>query len=147
MTPQHLTALPTQFDHSRVPDHVAIIMDGNGRWATQRNLPRTEGHRRGAQTLKTILRCCRNWGIGALTVYAFSTENWRRPHSEVNFLLGLFEHLLQRELTELYQEGARVKFVGDLSVLPRSLQSTIQRSMVATANNAGGATHRCPQLW
>lgn len=137
MTTPLLTALPTPLNLQQVPYHVAIIMDGNGRWALQRNLPRTEGHRRGAQSLKTILSCCRDWGIGALTVYAFSTENWRRPRSEVNFLLGLFEHLLRRELAELCQEGVRLRYLGDLSLLPRSLQEVIQESVVSTATNPG----------
>lgn len=137
MSTQLLTALPTQLIAKKLPKHVAIIMDGNGRWASQRNRPRTEGHRQGAKNLKKMLRCCQDWGIQALTVYAFSTENWQRPWEEVSFLFGLFENLLRKELSELCESGVRVKFIGDLSLLPRSLQAEMHRSMMATANNPG----------
>ncbi len=110
-------------------------MDGNGRWATKQGLPRVAGHRQGAKTLKELLRCCKDWGIKALTVYAFSTENWRRPFAEVDFLLMLFEKLLKRELAQMHQEGVRVSFIGDLSPLPESLQNQIERSHIETASN------------
>ncbi|MGK7893599.1 MAG: polyprenyl diphosphate synthase, partial [Xenococcus sp. (in: cyanobacteria)] len=91
--------LPTDkvlsLDSHKLPQHVAVIMDGNGRWAKQQGLPRIEGHRRGANTLKAILRACNDWGINTLTAYAFSTENWGRPLTEVNFLMTLFEKLLR----------------------------------------------------
>ncbi len=132
---RHETSTPPTLEI--VPNHVAVIMDGNGRWAKQRNLPRTEGHRRGAQTLKKILRCCKDWGIQALTVYAFSTENWKRPVEEVHFLMGLFEHLIRKELAELCREGVKLKFIGDLTVLPPSLQTEMKASMEATAQNPG----------
>jgi undecaprenyl diphosphate synthase len=110
-------------------------MDGNGRWATSRGLPRIAGHRQGAKTLKELLRCCKDWGIKALTAYAFSTENWRRPVEEVDFLMHLFERLLRRELAQMHQEGVRISFIGDLSALPQSLQTQMQRSMAETLHN------------
>ena len=85
-----LQDLPVDLEAERLPHHVAVIMDGNGRWAQHRNLPRIMGHRRGVETLKELLRCCRDWGLKALTAYAFSSENWGRPLEEVNFLMTLF---------------------------------------------------------
>lgn len=134
-TPQPLVTLPAELDRHRLPCHVAVIMDGNGRWATRQHLPRIAGHRRGAKTLKDLLRCCKDWGIPILTAYAFSTENWRRPIEEVNFLMRLFERLLQRELHELQREEVRICFLGDLSALPPTLQQQMELAMNATANN------------
>lgn len=130
-----LSKLPMDLNPQRLPQHVAVIMDGNGRWATKQGLPRVAGHRQGARTLKELLRCCKDWGIKALTVYAFSTENWRRPFAEVDFLLMLFEKLLARELAQMHKEGVRVSFIGDLSALPKSLQNQIERSQIETAQN------------
>ncbi|WP_419756867.1 polyprenyl diphosphate synthase [Anabaena sp. FACHB-595] len=110
-------------------------MDGNGRWATSRGLPRIAGHRQGARTLKELLRCCKDWGIKALTAYAFSTENWQRPIEEVDFLMLLFERLLRRELSQMHREGVRISFIGDLTALPKSLQTEMERSMTETLNN------------
>lgn len=136
MTAKLLVKLPSELDRQRLPQHVAVIMDGNGRWAQQRGLPRIAGHRQGANTLKDLLRCCKDWGIPALTVYAFSTENWRRPLEEVSFLMGLFERLLRKELQEMNEEGVRISFAGDVSNLPEQLQVEAQRAMLATANNS-----------
>lgn len=135
MTAKLLQTLPTDLDLHCLPRHVAVIMDGNGRWAKQRGLPRIFGHRQGVDALKDFLRCCKDWGIKALTAYAFSTENWGRPLEEVDFLMVLFERMLRQELEEMSQEGVRISFVGDLEPLPQSLQEEIQRSMAATANN------------
>jgi len=110
-------------------------MDGNGRWANQRGLPRIAGHRQGAKVLKDLLRCCKDWGIGALTAYAFSTENWSRPTSEVDFLMVLFEKMLRKELKEMHTEGVRIRFIGDLSQLSPALQREIDRAMEETADN------------
>ncbi|PZV09144.1 MAG: isoprenyl transferase, partial [Leptolyngbya sp.] len=115
--------------------HVAVIMDGNGRWASQRGLPRVAGHRQGAKTVKELLRCCKDWGIGALTVYAFSTENWQRPIAEVTFLLRLFDRLLRRELAEMQRQGVQIRFLGDLSPLPESLQRLMQEAIALTRPN------------
>ncbi len=132
-----LQDLPVDLDVQRLPRHVAVIMDGNGRWANQRGLPRIMGHRRGVDTLKSLLRCCKDWGIEALTAYAFSTENWGRPLEEVEFLMTLFERVLRRELDEMMAEGVQIQFVGDLQALPTSLQSEIQRAVEATKRNSG----------
>ncbi|MBD2610511.1 isoprenyl transferase [Nostoc punctiforme FACHB-252] len=130
-----MTKLPADLNQQHLPQHIAVIMDGNGRWATQRGLPRIAGHRQGAKTLKELLRCCKHWGIKALTAYAFSTENWQRPVEEVDFLMLLFERLLRRELAQMHQEGVRISFIGDLSVLAKSLQREMERSMTETLNN------------
>ena len=131
-----LKKLPSDLDQDRLPKHVAVIMDGNGRWAKRRGLPRIMGHRQGVDALKELLRCCKDWGIQALTAYAFSTENWGRPHEEVDFLMTLFERVLMRELREMMEENVRIDFVGNLAALPRSLQSQIERSMDETRNNS-----------
>lgn len=128
---------PSDLDQDRLPRHVAVIMDGNGRWAKRRGLPRIMGHRQGVDALKDLLRCCKDWGIQALTAYAFSTENWGRPHEEVDFLMTLFERVLARELEEMKRENVRIQFVGNLAALPRSLQNQIERSMDDTRNNLG----------
>lgn len=135
MSYQMFNQLPVDLNPKLLPQHVAVIMDGNGRWAKSRNLPRIAGHRQGVRTLKEILRCCKDWGIQALTAYAFSTENWGRPFEEVEFLMRLFERSLRRELAEMHKEGVRISFIGDLSALPKSLQVQIDRAMTETANN------------
>ncbi|MEN9205267.1 MAG: polyprenyl diphosphate synthase [Thermostichales cyanobacterium SZTDM-1c_bins_54] len=127
--------LPPDLSPELLPRHVAVIMDGNGRWAQQRGLPRIMGHQRGVQTLKELLRCCKDWGIPALTTYAFSTENWGRPHEEVDFLMVLFERVLRAELREMRREGVRIRFVGDLTRLPGSLQREIERAVQLTQQN------------
>ncbi len=132
-----LQKLPTDLDQDRLPRHVAVIMDGNGRWAKRRGLPRIMGHRQGVDALKELLRCCNDWGIQALTAYAFSTENWGRPLEEVDFLMTLFERVLVRELQEMMKENVRIQFVGNLAALPRSLQQQIERSMTETQHNHG----------
>ncbi|HEY9862932.1 MAG TPA: polyprenyl diphosphate synthase [Candidatus Obscuribacterales bacterium] len=129
--------LPADLDQNRLPKHIAVIMDGNGRWAKRRGLPRTMGHRRGVDALKEALRCCRDWGVQALTAYAFSTENWGRPLEEVDFLMALFERVLMRELREMMEEEVRIQFVGNLAALPKSLQEKIDYSMEETKQNKG----------
>ncbi len=135
--PTVLRDLPADLQQERLPRHVAVIMDGNGRWAQHRGMPRLIGHRRGVDTLKELLRCCKDWGIRALTAYAFSTENWGRPLEEVEFLMTLFERVLRQELREMVAEGVRIQFVGNLQALPSSLQAEIERSMEETRNNPG----------
>ena len=139
MTAQLITTLSTDVNCNRakLPQHVAIIMDGNGRWAKQKGLPRIEGHRRGASALKEILRYCKDLGIKTLTAYAFSTENWGRPAGEVNFLMNLFERLLQKELKEMEEEEVCINFIGDLTPLPETLQQEMRLSMKRTKNNQG----------
>jgi undecaprenyl diphosphate synthase len=130
-----LSQLPTDLDPNQLPQHVAFIMDGNGRWAKQRGFPRIAGHRQGAKILKDLVRCCKDWGIPALTAYAFSTENWQRPLKEVEFLMRMFERLLRRELAQMDREGVRISFIGDLSVLADSLRQEIENAMAQTAQN------------
>ena len=132
---ERLPKLPTDLDHQRLPQHVAVIMDGNGRWATRQGLPRMAGHRRGARVLKELVRCCKDWGIQSLTAYAFSTENWERPTTEVNFLMALFERVLRKELQEMHAEGVRIQFIGDLEAFPRSLQRLMEQAMTETVGN------------
>ena len=136
MTAQLLTS-SSKTNLLKLPQHVAVIMDGNGRWAKQRGLPRIEGHRRGANALKEMLRYCKDLGIETLTAYAFSTENWGRPTGEVNFLMTLFERLLQKELKEMEAEEVCINFIGDLTPLPETLQQQMHHSMERTKNNQG----------
>ncbi len=138
MTPSYpfdLLQLPTDLDAQRLPRHVAVIMDGNGRWAQKRGKPRFFGHRQGVEAIRDLVRCCRDWGIPALTVFAFSTENWGRPAEEVNFLMGLFHEVLQRELQDLLAEGVCLRFIGELDGLPPALQAFTQHAMQLTAAN------------
>ena len=128
---------PEGLDPDRLPAHVAVIMDGNGRWAKARGLPRVMGHRAGVEALKTTLRLCSDWGVEALTAYAFSTENWSRPGDEVNFLMTLFESVLQRELQALEEEQVRIRFLGDLEALPTKLQTLIAEAKQRTSCNSG----------
>lgn len=133
--PTALQALPADLDAQRLPRHVAVIMDGNGRWARRQGLPRIMGHRRGVDALKELLRCCQDWGIQSLTAYAFSTENWGRPLEEVDFLMTLFQRVLRQELQEMIAEGVQIHFVGDLASLPSSLQAEIERAVSKTSQN------------
>ncbi len=119
-------------DPHRLPQHIAVIMDGNGRWATQRGLPRLAGHRQGAQTLKQILKSCRSLGIPMLTAYGFSTENWQRPAVEVDFLMSLFEQVLQEEIQSLTENQVQIQFLGEHQDLPRSLQKLIRQATQIT---------------
>jgi len=135
--PTVLQELPIDLQRDKLPRHVAVIMDGNGRWAKTRGMPRIMGHRRGVDALKDLLRCCRDWGIPALTAYAFSTENWGRPLEEVEFLMTLFERILRQELAEMMAENVKIRFVGNLDALPRSLYAEIEKSMIDTENNRG----------
>jgi len=129
--------LPKGLDRLRMPNHIAVIMDGNGRWAKRRGLPRKMGHTAGVEALKKTLNLSSNWGIGALTVYAFSTENWSRPSDEVNFLMTLFQSVLKRELTALKLKEVKINFLGDLDPLPIALKDLINESIESTLNNKG----------
>ena len=127
--------LSKEIDKKRIPEHVAIIMDGNGRWATKRGLPRSFGHNQGVSVLKEILKASKKLGCKILTVYAFSTENWSRPVKEVDFLINLFEKVLNKEIDELHQESVKINFIGDLSPFPETLKSIIKSSEALTQNN------------
>lgn len=123
-------------DTDRVPRHVAIIMDGNGRWAKKRFLPRFAGHRRGVETVRDAVRYCLERGIEYLTLFAFSSENWRRPTEEVTLLMQLFARALKQEVSKLERNGVRLKVVGDLSRFDPDLQALIRASEQQTAGNA-----------
>ncbi|OIQ58900.1 ditrans,polycis-undecaprenyl-diphosphate synthase [Moorella thermoacetica] len=124
-----------ELDRERLPRHLAIIMDGNGRWARSRGLPRLAGHRAGVESLRDIVRACVDWGIGILTVYAFSTENWKRPHEEVEGLMNLLVEYLRRELAELQREGVQVRAIGRLESLPQQAREELERARKETAAN------------
>lgn len=119
------------------PRHVAIIMDGNGRWARQRHLPRVEGHRAGAESAKAIIRAAGALGIDYLTLYAFSTENWNRPKSEVNTLMRYLVHYLKRETPDLNKNNVRLEAIGQIHRLPENVQKQLQKSREVLANNTG----------
>lgn len=119
----------------RKPRHVAIVMDGNGRWAARRGLPRLEGHRRGAEAVRRVVEACPDLGVDTLTLFAFSTENWRRPSHEVQGLMTLFRRYLRRDAAELAEKGVRLRFIGDRAPLDadiRSLMASVE------AQTAGG---------
>ena len=101
-----------------LPAHIAVIMDGNGRWAKKRNLPRIMGHKEGAKSVRVITENCAQLGIKYLTLYAFSTENWKRPTDEVGFLMNLMTEMMKREIRDLHQAGVRIHVLGDLSTVP-----------------------------
>ncbi len=132
-----IAPLPSSLDPRKMPEHIAVIMDGNGRWANAKNLPRAMGHTAGVDALKETLRLCSDWGIGVLTVYAFSTENWSRPKEEVNFLMTLFERVLKKELESLNDKKVSISFLGDLDQLPVRLQNLINEATHLTATNSG----------
>lgn len=120
-----------------VPQHVAIVMDGNGRWARQRMLPRSAGHRQGIQTVRRVCDAAEALGVKYLTVYAFSTENWRRPEAEVRGLMDLIRRTIRREVKELDRRGVQVRVSGDLPGLPDNVRSALEEGVAATAHNSG----------
>jgi undecaprenyl diphosphate synthase len=119
------------------PRHVAIIMDGNGRWAKARMLPRIAGHRQGAEVVRDTVSDCRELGISYLTIYAFSSENWKRPSGEIDDLMGLLKIYLKRELNQLMRSGVRMRFIGNRKRLPESIIALIEEAENKTAHNAG----------
>jgi undecaprenyl diphosphate synthase len=121
----------------RVPRHVAIIMDGNGRWAVSRGLERNAGHREGIESVREVIRACRDYGVEILTLYAFSIENWNRPRGEVSELMRLLEEYLETELEEVMEHGARVRTIGRLDRLPPSTRRAVKRAIDRTADNNG----------
>jgi undecaprenyl diphosphate synthase len=119
-----------------VPRHVAIIMDGNGRWAKQRGLPRVAGHRAGAEAVRKTMRAAFKYGVEVLTLYAFSSENWRRPEEEVSDLKGLLGFYLEKELDSLAKEGVRLRLIGDYSKFGSDLSARLDRAMARLESNA-----------
>ena len=120
-----------------LPKHIAIIMDGNGRWAKKRQLPRIAGHRAGVENVRVIVQRCAELRIEALTLFAFSSENWRRPPKEVSLLLDLFVVALEQEVDKLHDNGVRLKIIGDISAFPKKLQARIAAAETLTENNQG----------
>ena len=118
-----------------VPTHLAVIMDGNGRWARRRYLPRIAGHRRGVEAVRTVIRTCMERGVSYLTLFAFSSENWRRPADEVSFLMQLFMRALKNEVRRLHENGVRFRVVGDLSRFDASIIELIREAEVLTKDN------------
>jgi undecaprenyl diphosphate synthase len=119
-----------------VPAHVAIIMDGNGRWAQQRGLPRLAGHRAGTENIRRIIQGCVDYGVEVLTLYAFSTENWRRPDTEVRGLMTILAEVIDRETRELHKNGVRLRHIGELAALPTTLKERVERAVHLTRENS-----------
>jgi undecaprenyl diphosphate synthase len=122
--------------HQRIPHHVAIVMDGNGRWATRRFMPRVAGHKKGMDALRACVRHCGERGVKVLTVFAFSSENWNRPADEVSGLMELLAVALAREIPQLKAEGVRVHFIGDRTALSEKVQGGLAQAEAATAHNS-----------
>jgi undecaprenyl diphosphate synthase len=120
----------------KVPRHVAIIMDGNGRWAKQRGLPRSIGHRQGTENLRTIIKAAVEFGVGIMTIYAFSTENWSRPRREVALLMRILEMVIDRELRELNDQGVQIRHIGELDGIDPRLADKVRKACEATKNNS-----------
>src|SRR5438105_9846981 len=129
--------LAQAIDPARIPAHIAIIMDGNGRWARRRNLPRAAGHKAGVEAVRTAVETCSRLGIQALTLYAFSVENWKRPRAEVDTLWRLLRVYLRRELPEILSNGIRFTCMGRLDALPPQVRSELDNAIDATAHNNG----------
>ena len=130
-------ALPGLVPAECLPKHVGIIMDGNGRWASKRGLPRQAGHVTGARVFRKIVKYCEKRGIGYVTVYAFSTENWKRPQQEVDAIMRLLEQYLRESLEDFQNENIVVRFIGDVSVLSAQLQDLIDQAQQVTRNKTG----------
>jgi undecaprenyl diphosphate synthase len=129
--------LAKTIDAGRLPAHIAVIMDGNGRWARRRGLPRAAGHKAGMESVRTIVETCSQLGVGALTLYAFSAENWKRPRTEVDMLWRLLQVYLRRELPEILRNGVRLTCMGRWEGLPSQVRDELQTAIDATARNQG----------
>ena len=132
-----MTSPDSHSETDRNPRHVAIIMDGNGRWAQARGLERNAGHREGIESVREMIRASRDFGLGYLTLYAFSIENWNRPRSEVSELMRMLEEYLETELDEVMEQGARVRSIGRLDRLPPSTRRAVEYAVEKTAKNEG----------
>jgi undecaprenyl diphosphate synthase len=136
VTPEE-SRLLEKLDLQRLPRHLAVIMDGNGRWAQKRHLPRIAGHRAGTQTARTTIETCARLHIEALTLYAFSVENWRRPKAEIDFLMQLLREYLRQEMPLIQKNNIRMRFLGRIEELPAGVQNDVRESMEKTAGNQG----------
>lgn len=130
-----LTEVNTAKKIHPLPCHVAIIMDGNGRWAKRQGLPRIQGHRAGTENVRRLVECFRGYGLRYLTLYAFSTENWSRPKSEVRGLMGILARVIDRESKVLHEKGIRIKHLGRIDGLPPRLQEKVKRALKLTEHN------------
>ena len=126
-----------EVDSARLPAHIAIIMDGNGRWAQKRGLPRVAGHRAGTEALRGIIKACDHMGVKALTIYAFSTENWKRSAEEVGALMGLLLRYFRSEIDELHQKNVCIRILGDVNGLPEAQREAVLAAMARTRGNTG----------
>ncbi len=131
------SSIHTDLDPAKLPSHVAIIMDGNGRWAKKRLLNRIKGHEKGAEAVRTIVRACREIRIPNLTLYAFSTENWQRPQSEIVALMALLKNFLESEQKEMLDNNIRLSAIGQTERLPQDVQQTLHKVMTVTKKNDG----------
>lgn len=130
----HLLA---QIDLDRLPQHIAVIMDGNGRWAKKRRLPRIAGHRAGIRAVRQAVEACARLGVPYLTLYAFSIENWKRPHSEIQLLMSLLREYLKKEIPELNRQNIRLGVIGRIAELPHTVQRDLQNALEKTRRNTG----------
>jgi undecaprenyl diphosphate synthase len=126
-----------QIDLDRLPQHIAVIMDGNGRWARKRRLPRIAGHRAGMRAVRQAVQACARLGVPYLTLYAFSIENWKRPHSEIRLLMNLLREYLKKEIAELNRQNIRLEVIGRIRELPRAVQGDLQTALEKTRQNTG----------
>ncbi len=132
--PQMLNQQPIT-SNQPLPQHVAIIMDGNGRWAKNRGLPRTAGHKKGAESLRRAMDACKKHGVKYLTVYAFSSENWKRPEAEINDLMQLLQHYLRHEMQTMHDNNVRLRFIGDLNHLDEHVREQVEDAAEQTKSN------------
>ena len=130
----HLLA---QIDLDRLPQHIAVIMDGNGRWAKKRRLPRIAGHRAGIRAVRQVVEACARLGVPYLTLYAFSIENWKRPHTEVRLLMGLLREYLKKEIKTLNEQNIRLGVIGRIGELPKAVQGDLQVALDKSRDNNG----------
>ena len=121
----------------KVPSHIAIIMDGNGRWARRRGLDKIAGHRRGVESIRRIIKACKKSGVRLLTLYVFSTENWRRPKDEVNKLMGLLDEYLKKESSELHRDNIKLNYIGRMEGLPENVRRSLKEALELTKDNDG----------
>ena len=129
--------LLAQIDLDRLPQHIAIIMDGNGRWAKRRRLPRIAGHRAGIRAVREAVEACARVGVPFLTLYAFSVENWKRPHTEIKLLMGLLRQYLRKEVGELNRQNISLGVIGRIRELPQNVQRDLENTIRKTAQNTG----------
>ena len=129
--------LHSKIDLERLPRHIAVIMDGNGRWARKRHLPRIAGHRAGIGAVRQVVEACARLGVPCLTLYAFSVENWKRPHTEVKLLMGLLREYLKKEIGELNRNNIRFGAIGRIESLPKAVQQDLQETIEKTRANSG----------